>query len=227
MPRPPNGILAGTRGPSNRCSTKHANSFAAWPRPSIHEHHGLAAVQDHAIRQMVAYRPRQYPAFDIAALAHQIVGGIAMADALDVLVDDRAFIECAGDVMRGGADQLDAALMRLMVGPRALEAWQKRMMDVDATTRQFRGHFVRQYLHVACQHHKVGFGLTDQIPDRGLLLAPGLLRHRQVVKRDLTEFEIAVGLALMIGDDGGWDHFEFAGPPAIQDIGEAMIGFRG
>ncbi len=30
----------------------------------------------------------------------------------------------------------------------------------------------------------------------------------------------------MIGDDGGRDHFEFAGSPAIQDIGEAVIGFR-
>src|SRR3984893_11194178 len=151
MPRPPNGILAGTRGPSNRCSTKHANSFTAWPRPSIHEHHGLAAVQDHAIRQMVAYRPRQYPAFDIAALAHQIVGGIAMADALDVLVDDRAFIERTGDVMRGGADQFDAALMRLMVGPCALEARQKRVMDIDAAARKSCRHLVRSNLPVAGQ----------------------------------------------------------------------------
>ena len=30
----------------------------------------------------------------------------------------------------------------------------------------------------------------------------------------------------MIGDDGGRDHLKFAGAPAIQDIGEAMIRFR-
>ena len=30
----------------------------------------------------------------------------------------------------------------------------------------------------------------------------------------------------MIGDDGGRDHLQFAGAPAIQDIGEAVIGFR-
>ena len=30
----------------------------------------------------------------------------------------------------------------------------------------------------------------------------------------------------MVGDDGGRDHLEFAGAPAIQDIGEAMVGFR-
>src|ERR1700704_3977173 len=103
---------------------------------SIHEHHGLAAVENHAILEMVTHRARQHPAFDIAALADEIVGHIAVADALDVLVDDRTLIERAGDVVRGGADQFDAALMRLMVRPRALEARQKRMMDVDAAPRQ-------------------------------------------------------------------------------------------
>ena len=65
-----------------------------------------------------------------------------------------------------------------------------------------------------------------QIPDRGLLLALVLLGHRQIVKRYLAEIEIAVGLARMIGNDRGRNHFEFAGAPAIQDIDEAMIGFR-
>jgi len=66
---------------------------------------------------VIADRARQHPALDIAALADEILGRIAMADALDILVDDRAFIERAGDVMGGGADQLDAALMGLMVRP--------------------------------------------------------------------------------------------------------------
>src|ERR1700759_5032889 len=93
---------------------------------SIHEHHGLAAVEDDAILQMMAHRARQHAALDIAALADEVFGRIAVTDALDVLIDDRAFIEGTGDVMRGGADQFDAALMRLMVGPRALEARQER-----------------------------------------------------------------------------------------------------
>ena len=60
---------------------------------------------------------------------------MAMADAFDVLINDRAFIEVAGNVMRGCANQFDATLMRLMVGPRTLEAGQKRMMDIDAAAR--------------------------------------------------------------------------------------------
>src|ERR1700723_1758883 len=114
--------------------------------PSIHEHHGVAAVEDDAVIQMMAHRARQHAALDIAAFADEILGRIAVADALDVLIDDRTFVERAGDVMRGGADQFDAALMRLMVGPRALEAWQKRVMDVDAAPRQFGGRLVRENL---------------------------------------------------------------------------------
>jgi len=91
---------------------------------------------------MIAHRARQHAALDVAALANQIVGRIAMADALDVLVDDRPLIKRAGDVMGGGADQFDAALMRLVIGPRALEARQERVMDIDAAARQLCRHLV-------------------------------------------------------------------------------------
>ena len=62
----------------------------------------------------MAHGARQHAAFDVAALAREIFRRVAVADALDVLVDDRAFIEVACDVMGGGADQLDAALMGLV-----------------------------------------------------------------------------------------------------------------
>jgi len=46
------------------------------------------------------------------------------------------------------------------------------------------------------------------------------------MKRDLAEIEIAVIFPRMIGNDGGRDHLEFTGAPAIQDVGQAVIGFR-
>src|SRR3954452_16246729 len=46
------------------------------------------------------------------------------------------------------------------------------------------------------------------------------------MKRNLTELEIPVGLAWMIGDDGCRNHVEFAGAPAIQDVRQAMIRGR-
>src|ERR1700740_931758 len=99
---------------------------------SIHKYHGLAAIEDHAVLEVIADRPRQPPPPDTAALAPEIIRRVAMADAFDVLVDDRSLVEVAGDIMGGGADQLDATLMRLVVGPCALEAGQKRVVDIDA-----------------------------------------------------------------------------------------------
>jgi hypothetical protein len=86
----------------------------------------------------MAQGSRQHAPLDVAPLAHEIIGGVAMADALDVLVDDRTLVEVARDVMRGGADQLDPALVRLVVGACALEARQERVVDVDAASRQLR-----------------------------------------------------------------------------------------
>src|ERR1700761_1403534 len=98
-----------------------ARSDGPRSRALVDKHHGLATVRNHTIFQMITDGARQDAPFDVAALAHEIVGRVAMADALDVLVDDRPLVEIGGDVVRGGADQLDAAVMGLVVGPRALE----------------------------------------------------------------------------------------------------------
>src|SRR5215213_10084796 len=108
----------------------HANRYPH--TGSVHKHDGLAAVEDDAILEMMAHGARQHAAFDVAALAREIFRRVAVADALDVLVDDRALVEVTRDIMGGGADQLDAALMGLVVGPRALEARQERVVDIDA-----------------------------------------------------------------------------------------------
>ncbi len=105
---------------------------------------------------MVTHGAGKHPALDIAPLADEIFGRIAMADPLDVLIDDRPFVQRAGDVMRRRADEFDAARMGLMIRPRALEARQELVMDIDATPRQFFRQLVRQNLHVACQHHQIG-----------------------------------------------------------------------
>src|SRR5439155_23654591 len=99
---------------------------------SVHEHDRLAAIEDDAVLEVMTHGAREHAALDVAALAREIFRRVAVADALDVLVDDRALVEVARDVMRSGADQLDATLMGLVVGPCALEARQERVVDVDA-----------------------------------------------------------------------------------------------
>src|SRR5580698_7519135 len=118
---------------------------------------------------MMPHGSRQHPPLDIAALAHEVVRRVAMADALDVLIDDRSLVEIAGNVMRSSADQFDAAFMRLMIGPRPFEARQEGMMDVDAAPRKLRRHLIRYNLHVAREHDEIGPGLSHQLPDCSLL----------------------------------------------------------
>ena len=60
-----------------------------------------------------------------------------------------------GHVVRGGADQLHAAVEGLVVGPGALEARQERVVDVDRLARQRAAGVVGEHLHVARQHHQV------------------------------------------------------------------------
>jgi hypothetical protein len=59
-------------------------------------------------------------------------------DADHVLLDDRALVELAGDVVAGGADQLDAAGVGLVVGLGADEAGQEAVVDVDDLARVVR-----------------------------------------------------------------------------------------
>ena len=95
------------------------------------EHHRLAAVDQDAVFGVPDHRAREHRAFDVAAHCGELGRVHRMVGACDVLLDDRALVESAGDVMRGGADQLDAAVEGLLVGVGTLEAGQERMVDVD------------------------------------------------------------------------------------------------
>src|ERR1700721_1670545 len=85
--------------------------------------HGLVAIQQDAIFHVPAYGPRQHHFFNVAALLDQVVDSVAMVDGDDTLLDDGTVVEYLGNVVRGGADELDATLKRLMVGFGADERW--------------------------------------------------------------------------------------------------------
>src|SRR3546814_9153387 len=102
------------------------------------KHHRLAAVDQHPLFGDPAHRAREHLRFGIAADADQFLDAVAVIDALDRLFDDRPLVEVARHEMRGGADQLDPALVRAVIGFRALEAGQEAVVDIDAAAREFR-----------------------------------------------------------------------------------------
>ena len=78
-----------------------------------------------------------------------------MIDAFDRLFDNRSFVQIGRDIVRRRPDQLYAAFIRLMIRFRAFKAGQKRMVDIDAVSRQRAAHVVGQNLHIT--------GKNDQI----------------------------------------------------------------
>jgi hypothetical protein len=129
--------------------------------PCLFEHHGPQTVQKHSVLDVVFDCARQSNGLDIAPYGHKIIDFMSVINALHRLLDDRPFIQFAGDVVCRRADEFDAALVRFVVGARALEAGKERMVDINNPPRQLGAEFVGQHLHIARQDDEVGIGVGD------------------------------------------------------------------
>src|ERR1700736_3466683 len=129
-------------------------------------------IQQDSVFDVPANRAREDHLFQVAPFFHQVVERIAMGDARNALFDDGAVIEYFGDIVRGGANELYAAPIGLVVGLCADESWQERVMDIN------NGHWVlgdevgRKHLHVTREHHHVDVigGQQFELPRFGLRL---------------------------------------------------------
>src|SRR5207253_6750868 len=70
--------------------------------------HGLVPVEQDAVLDVPADSAGEDHLFQVAAFLQQVVEGIAVGDAHDILLNDGTVIEDFGDVMAGGADELYA-----------------------------------------------------------------------------------------------------------------------
>ncbi|KGV46890.1 hypothetical protein X900_4647 [Burkholderia pseudomallei BDU 2] len=202
---------------------QHAEA-AAVGAPAL-EHDGPVAVQEHPPLDECLHGARERDAFDVAPHREQLFGPVRVIDALDHLLDDRPLVEVVGHEVRGRADQLHAASMRLMVRLRALEPRQERVMDVDRAIREPRARFRRQHLHVAREDHELGAARLEHVEPLGLLLRLRVGRDREVPERQPVlrgeRREIR-----MIRHDPDDVHLQLAHFPAEQQIGEAMLELR-
>ena len=76
-----------------------------------------------------------------------------MAYALDVLIDNRPAVELLRHIVRRCADDLHAALVRLMVRLAPDERRQERVVNVNGTIRELLDELLWDDLHVACKHN--------------------------------------------------------------------------
>src|SRR5690349_18072724 len=86
------------------------------------EDHRLVPVQQHAVLAVPLHGAGQHLALGVAADGGEILHRVRMVHPRHVLLDDRTLVQVGGHVVRRGADQLHAAVVRLVVRFGALEA---------------------------------------------------------------------------------------------------------
>ena len=163
-------------------------------------------------------------ALDVRADALQIVCRHALPDAHHVLLDDRAFIEILGRVVRCRADQLDPSLTRLDVGVRSHERRQERVMDVDDGAADVLEKLAGQDLHVAGEHDEVDVAREHfQHLLLGLRFAPVLDRDVVVGGAELLDLTSEIGV---VRDDGEQVELEVVASPAPEQVEQAVLAPR-
>jgi O-acetylserine/cysteine efflux transporter len=219
---------AGTRGPAPVTRPGSEPATAGQSRPAagaLAEDDGLAAVEQDPVVGVPADRPGQGDALGVPADGHQLGRAVRVVDPGHLLLDDRPLVQVSGDVVRGGADQLDPARVRLVIRPRAFEAGQEGVVDVDDPPGQLPAERVGQHLHIAGQHDEVGLVVLDQGEDLGLLRGPGFRPDRQMVVVDAVGLGQRPHIRVVRGDRHDVDA-ELPRPLPEQQVVQAVPGPR-
>ena len=164
---------------------------------------------------------RQHLAFGVSPDGGQILDGFAVVHPGHVLLDDGAFVEGGRHVMGGGADQLHAALMGLVIRFGPFEAGQKAVVDVDGTALEFSAQVVRENLHVARQHHEFGLFCLDDFQLARFGLRFGGSGHGHVMERNVVAGGQLVEVPV-VADDGAHVQRQQSAFAAKEQIVEAM-----
>ena len=89
------------------------------------EYDRFVVIHEDAAIEMPCDRARKHRALDVAPLANEICGCVAMRDANDVLFDDRTLVQVEGCVVCRCADSLDSASVGLVIGTATLEGGEE------------------------------------------------------------------------------------------------------
>ena len=130
-------------------------------------------------------------------------------------------VELGGDVVRGGAHDLHAALVGLPVRIGAGERGQEGVMDVDDPAREAVHEAGREHLHVAGEHEEVGTPLQG-LEHARLGRRPDVPVVRDVEERDLERFHGGAEVGV-VGDDQGDIGTQVPPPPVPEQVEERVI----
>ena len=164
-------------------------------------------------------------ALHVLAERYHVGRGVGVGDAGDVLLDNRTLVEVGGHVVGGRADQLDAAIMSLRVGTRALEGGQEGVVDVDDAALHGAADLVGEDLHVARQDDELNVLGGDQVEELALRLSLRALRDGDVEEGDAVELGDGRQVRVVANDR---DHVDGQALRllAVQEVCEAVAFAR-
>lgn len=168
--------------------------------PHLVKHNRLVAIQKHPPVRVPLDGRGQHLALNVGPLLGQLLGAHDVVDAGHALLDDGALVEVGRDKVRGGANDLDAALVGLVVRLGTFKGRQERVVDVDDAPAHGAAQHRREHLHVPREHHELDVVLPDELEDLRLLLRLGVLGHGQVQERNVVALGESGKLGV-VGDD--------------------------
>ena len=80
---------------------------------------------------MLLHGTRKYNFLEVSAFVSEVGDCVFVRNARDILLDDRPGVKLCSDIVAGGAYQLYASLIRLVIWLCAHESRQKRVVDID------------------------------------------------------------------------------------------------
>ena len=190
-------------------------------RDSAGEDDRSVAVHEDATLRVEANGLREDATLHVLTERHHVRRRIGVRDAGDVLLDDRPLVQVGGHVVGGRADQLDAAIVSLRVGARALERGQERVVDVDDAALHGAAHLVGEDLHVAGQDNELHVFGGDEVEELALRLGLRILRDGNIQEGDAVELRDGRQVRV-VADDRNHIDGQALGLLAVQEVGEAV-----
>ena len=197
------------------------SSVPLWRKTSSAEDDRPFAPSEDAVLEVGGYGAGEDDLFDVLAEADQLFHRLAVADAGDILLDDRAFVELFGDVVGGGADDLDATRVGGVVGLGAGEGGEEGVVDVDHLFAPALDDPGAEHLHVAGENDEIDPGGAEQGILLFLRLLFGVAGHRDAVEGQTIAF-CGVAEVFAVGDDQRHLGLPFAAFNPAHDVEEAV-----
>ncbi len=195
--------------------------FSSLARGSI-EDNGLVLVNEDAVLELPANGGGKDDFFEIATLGDEVLDIVAVAYAGNVLADDGAFVQIGSGKMSGGADDLDASAVGLVVGFGSREGRQEGVVNVDDGATDFAEKLFAEHLHVAGKDDQPCPFFTDECKLGGFGLRLGFLLDGDMVKWKTIGFGGFTKVGVVGGDSRDFTT-QLAGFPTEDEVVEAMV----